>query len=121
MRKILGAKILLRGEPYTVIGVLAENATTPLNADLYTPIQPSHEGEGGGTNFEAIIRLRDGATWQQADAQINHAWALRANRYELADNPGATVSFHTVPLQEGQTFTVRPQVLTLMLAADSSC
>jgi MacB-like periplasmic core domain len=72
-RKILGAKVLLRGELYTVIGVLAENATTPLNADLYTPLQPSHEGEGSGTNFDAIIRLRDGATWQQADAQINHA------------------------------------------------
>jgi len=115
--KILGTKILLRGEPYTVIGVLAENATTPLNADLYTALQPSREGEGGGTNFEAIIRLRHGATWQQADAEINRAWALRANRYELADNPGATVSFHTVPLQEGQTAKVRPQVLTLMLAA----
>jgi predicted permease len=115
--KILGAKILLRGEPYTVIGVLAEDAIIPLNADLYTPLQPSHEGEGAGTNFEAIIRLRDGATWQQADAEINHAWALRANRYELANNPGATVSFRTVPLQEGQTAKVRPQVLTLMLAA----
>jgi predicted permease len=116
-RKILGTKILLRGEPYTVIGVLPENVTTPLTADLYTPLQPSHEGEGEGTNFEAIIRLRDGATWQQADAQINHAWSLRANRYEQADNPGATVSFHTVPLQQGQMAKVRPQVLTLMLAA----
>src|ERR1700722_1012103 len=116
-RKILGAKILFRGEPSTVNGVLAENATTPLNADVYTPLQPSHEGEGEGTNFDAIIRLRDGATWQQADTQINHAWSLRANRYEQAGNPGATVSFYTVPLQEGQTFKVRPQVLTLMLAA----
>ena len=115
--KILGEKILLRGEPYTVIGVLAENATTPLNADVYTSLQPSREGQGSGTNFEAIIRLRDGATWQQADAQINHAWALRANRYEQAGNPGATVSFHTVPLQQGQAANLRPQVLALMLAA----
>ena len=74
---ILGQAILLKGEPYTVIGVLPEGATTPLNADLYTALQPSREGEGGGTNFEAITRLRDGATWQEADAEINRAWSLR--------------------------------------------
>ena len=72
---ILGQAILLKGEPYTVIGVLPEGATTPLNADLYTALQPSREGEGGGTNFESITRLRDGATWQEANAEINRAWS----------------------------------------------
>jgi hypothetical protein len=76
---ILGHSILLKGEPYTVIGVLPEGATTPLNADLYTAIQASREGEGGGTNFAAMTRLRDGATWQEADAQINRAWSHRFN------------------------------------------
>ena len=116
-RKILGQAILLKGEPYTVIGVLPDGATTPLNADLYTALQPSRDGEGGGTNFEAITRLRDGATWQEADAEINRAWSLRTNRYELENNPGAQVSYYSVPLQKGQTATLRPQVLTLMLAA----
>src|SRR5882672_5683925 len=83
---ILGQPILLKGEPFTVIGVLPEGATTPLNADLYTALQPSREGEGGGTNFEDITRLRNGATWQQADAEINRAWSLRTHRYE-GDNP----------------------------------
>src|SRR5205823_5861081 len=50
-RNIVGQPILLKGEPYTVIGVLGEGATTPLNADLYTAIQGSRQGEGGGTNF----------------------------------------------------------------------
>src|SRR5713226_5116887 len=40
---ILGQAILLKGAPYTVIGVLPEGATTPLNADLYTALQPSRE------------------------------------------------------------------------------
>jgi predicted permease len=114
---IVGKPILLKGEAYTVIGVLPEGATTPLNADLYTALQPTRDGEGGGTNFELITRLRDGATWQQADAQINRAWAARASRYELQDNPGAQVSYYTVPLQQGQIATLRPQVLALMLAA----
>jgi predicted permease len=114
---ILGQSVLLKGEPYTVVGVLAEGATTPLNADLYTPIQGSRTGEGAGTNFDCITRLRDGATWQQADAQIDRVWSLRTNKYELSDSPGAQVTYYSVPLQKGETDPLRPQVLTLMLAA----
>jgi predicted permease len=114
---ILGRAILLRGAPYTVIGVLPEGATTPLNADLYTALQPSREGEGGGTNFASITRLRDGATWKEADAEINRAWSLRANRFELRNNPGAQVTYYSVPLQKGETASLRPRVMALMLAA----
>jgi len=114
---ILGQAVLLKSEPYTVVGVLPQRAATPLNADVFTPLQPSRSGEGGGTNFTAITRLREGATWQEADAQINHAWLSRPGRYELAGNPGAKVSYHSVPLQKGQTDSLRPQVLALMLAA----
>ncbi len=116
-RGILGQTILLRSEPYTVVGVLPQGATTPLNADVYTPLQPSRDGEGGGTNFEAIIRLRDGANWEQANAEINRSWSLRANRFELGNNPGAQVTYYSVPLQKGETESLRPQLLALMLAA----
>jgi predicted permease len=116
-RSIVGRAILLKGAPYTVIGVLPPDATTPSNADIYTALQPAHDGEGGGTNFEAITRLRDGATWQEADAEINRAWSKRANRYELEDDPNAQVSYYSVPLQKGQAATLRPQALTLMLAS----
>ena len=115
-QNILGQAILLKGEPYTIIGVLPQGATTPSNADLYTALQPSREGEGGGTNFQAITRLREAATWQQADAQIDRAWSLRALRFEK-NNPGAHVTYHSVPLQKGETDALRPQVLALMLAA----
>jgi len=114
---VLGQTILLKGERYTVIGVLPEGATTPLNADIYTALQLNREGEGNGTNSECIIRLRDGATWQEADAELNRAWSHRANRYELQNNPGGQVTWYSVPLQQGQTAKLRPQALTLMLAA----
>ena len=113
----LGRSVRLKGEPYTIIGVLPDGASTPINTDLYTAIQASREGEGSGTNFVCITRLRDGATWQQADAQLNRAWSLRANKYELSDSPGAQVTHYSVPLQKGETDPLRPQVLTLMLAA----
>jgi hypothetical protein len=82
--------------------VLPQGATTPSNAEIYTALQPSRQDGGGGTNFEAITRLRDGATWQEANAEINRAWSLRADRYELKDNPGAQVTYYSVPLQKGQ-------------------
>lgn len=86
---------MLKGEPHTVVGVLPQGAITPLNADIFTPLKPSREGEGLGTNFDAILRLRDGATWQEADAQINRAWAIRAQRLEK-DVPGAKVTYYSV-------------------------
>jgi predicted permease len=115
-RSILGQTILLKGESYTVVGVLPQAITTPLNADLYTALQPSREGEGSGTNFDVITRLRDDATWQEADAEINRAWALRAQRF-AGNNRGAQITYHSVPLQKGETESLRPQLLALMLAA----
>jgi hypothetical protein len=43
---LVGGTIHLRGEPYTVIGILPQGVRTPLDADLYTAIQPSRNGEG---------------------------------------------------------------------------
>ncbi len=115
---VVGQAMLLKGEPYTIIGVLPESATTPLNADLYTALQPSREGEGVGTNFQAITRLRDGANWQQADPEMNRAWSrsLRLQRF-VQNNPGAHITYYSVPLQKGETDTLQPPVLALMLAA----
>ncbi len=113
---LVGQTIFLKGEPYTVVGVLPRGATTPDNADLYTPLRPSKSGEGGGTNYDVIVRLRPGATWLEADAQLNRAWAPIVSRLEKS-NPGMSVSFSTVPLQRGQADWVRGRVLTLMLAA----
>jgi len=114
---IVGRTILLKGEPHTVIGVLAQGATTPLDADLYTALQATRKGEGSGANFEVITRLRPGATWQQADAEIDHAWALRSRRFELEGNPAAHGTYYSVSLQQGQTAKLRPQLLALLLSA----
>jgi macrolide transport system ATP-binding/permease protein len=115
-RNIVGQAIHLRGELFTVIGILPQGATTPLNADIFTPLQPSTQGEGGGTNYDVITRLRDGATWPQADAELNRAWAGEAAA--LANQNHATrVSFYSRSLQQGETATLRPKALALMLAA----
>ncbi|HEX5314594.1 MAG TPA: ADOP family duplicated permease [Gammaproteobacteria bacterium] len=115
---VLGRAVLLKGELFTVVGVLPQGAVTPLGADVYTALQPSREGEGRARNFSAVVRLRDGRTWQQADAELNRAWADSDwDRRFVAENPGAKLSYYLVPLQAAQTDALRPEVLALMLAA----
>ena len=69
-----------------------------------------------GTNYRVITRLRDGATWQQADSEINRAWAGWAAKRALR-HPGTQETFNSVSLKQGQTVDLRPKALTLMLAA----
>jgi macrolide transport system ATP-binding/permease protein len=115
-RNLVGRTIHLKGEPYTVIGVLPESAETPLNADLYTALQPRRDGEGSGTNYLVINRLKDGASWQQANAELSRAWADHVAHMEQR-NPGSRYEYYFVPLQKGQTSQLRPKALALMVAA----
>jgi hypothetical protein len=115
---IVGRSVLLKGEPYTIVGVLPERAVTPMNADIFTALQPGREGEGAATNFEPIVRLRDGAHWAQAGAEVDRAFrqSIRVRRFQQT-NPGAQLTYYLVPLQKGITSKLRPQALALMLAA----
>jgi macrolide transport system ATP-binding/permease protein len=114
--RILGMQIQLKGESYTVVGVLPKGATTPTNADVYTTLQASQQGEGGGTNFGDIVRLRDGATWQEADAQINRAFTVRSARF-YRKFPGGSIFYYNVPLQKAQNHELQPEALALMASA----
>jgi predicted permease len=114
---VVGQAMLLKSEPYTIIGVLPEGASTPLNADVYISLQPTRDGEGSGTNFQAIMRLRDTATWQQADAELNRAWSRTRRVLNFLKAPGAQITYYLVPLQKGQTESLQPPVLALMLVA----
>jgi predicted permease len=69
-QEAIGKAIHLKGEPYTVVGVLPPHTETPDKADLLTPLRPTRTGEGEGNNYGVILRLRDGASWAQADAQL---------------------------------------------------
>jgi len=69
-RNIIGRGIHLRGEPYTVIGVMPAGFRFEEDADLWTALRPSKRGEGSGSNYAMIARLRPGATWEQARSQL---------------------------------------------------
>jgi predicted permease len=69
---IIGRGILLRGEPYSVIGIMPAGfrlAGQPI--DIWTPLRPSHSGEGSGTNYGIFARLKPGVSWAQASAELD--------------------------------------------------
>jgi predicted permease len=114
---VLGRTLLLKREPHTIIGVLPERAAIPLNADIYTALQPNREGEGRAANFVAVMRLREDATWEQADSELNRVLGgtLRAQHF-MSATPGTQLTYYAVRLQKAATDTLRPRVLALMVA-----
>jgi predicted permease len=112
---ILGQAIRLKGVPYTVIGVLPAKASTPSVAELWTPLRPDTSAEGGGDNYRVILRLRDGATWQQANAELSH---LRSETFRVLEDrsPGLHLQFYAAPLQEGLAADTRAPLMILMAA-----
>src|SRR3984957_12716101 len=110
---ILGKSITLKGEPYVVVGVLPRGTHSQGNGELFTPLVPSDpKGECGGNNCSILLRLRSGASWQQAGAQISR---LRVPKFDLI-SPRGRAWFYALPLSRYLASQMRTPVLALMLA-----
>ena len=59
---VVGQSVLLKGEPHVVVGVMPPSFRSNVDADLWTPLRPSTTGEGAGTNYGVVARLKDGVT-----------------------------------------------------------
>jgi predicted permease len=112
---IVGQSIRLKSVPYTVIGVLPARAQTPSAVDLWTSLRPDTSEEGGGDNFEPILRLKNGATWEQANAQLSQLQSL-TSRVVQKRYPGAQISYYAVPLQQTLAVETRTPAMILMAA-----
>jgi predicted permease len=108
---VLGRAIDLRGEPYTVIGIMPSEFRAAAPVDVWTPLHPSRTGEGGGSNYGVVARLQPGATWAAVGEQ------LRALSQNLMSTPGFPREYgkdfeeRAVPLQKGLTSDTRSQLL----------
>jgi predicted permease len=111
---VVGQAIHLKGEPYTVVGVLPPGAITPSRADLFTPLQPAPTGECGGDNCGILMRLKPGATWQQVNAELGNIRLPMMDQASKRVRGGAW--FYAQPLSGYLNADVRPQVEVLMLA-----
>jgi predicted permease len=108
---IVGQAVTLRGEPYTIIGVLPESFQGVTPADLWTPLRPSATGEGGGWNYVTVGRLRPGVTWAQADSQMEAVGAPILQK-SGSDN----VRLRLVSFQRGLTDGLRRPLFILWAA-----
>jgi predicted permease len=112
--RIVGKSILLKGEPYTVVGVLPPNALTPGKADLFTPLRPWTTGECGGDNCGILVRLKPGATWQQVRSQLSHIRLADFADFEKAFHGHAWI--YAKPLQLEFAGDQRSKIQVLMVA-----
>ena len=116
-RSVVGRAIQLRGEAYTVVGVLPENFPVTertsfsggQGVDLWTPLRPSTSGEGDGVNYSVIARLHDGVTWAQVTADLQHASPSAFRNVPEGDIAELTLT----PMQEDMTDEIRQPLLML--------
>ncbi len=112
--QIIGKSVGLKGEPYTVVGVLPPNAQTPSKADVFTPLQPATTGECGGNNCGILVRLQPRWTWPQVNAQLSH---IRLPGFsELETQYHGRGWIYARPLQLELAGDMHEKVIMLMLA-----
>ncbi len=107
---IIGRAISLRGEPYTIVGVMPSGFNSGTAADVWTPLRPNSTGEGGGINYEMYARLKPGATWEQASREL-HQFAVPVMARQMSKD--ALVECTVMPLQSAETDGIRQPLLTL--------
>jgi len=112
--RIVGKSISLKGEPFSVVGVLPGNAVTPSQADLYTPLQPWTSGECGGNNCGILVRLKPGATWPQVSSQLSRVRLPRLDDFQKVRGGNSWV--YAKPLHLEFAGDLHDQVLVLMIA-----
>ena len=111
---ITGKNVVLRGKPFTVVGVMPEGFESRPPADLWTPLQPATTGEGGGSNYGLLARVRPAYGIRQAEAELN---LLEASPdAQPTRQAGTSVSLRLVSVQratadDGQLPLGRPLLL----------
>lgn len=111
---VLSRPVMLRGEPYTIVGVMPADFQPMGTADLWTPLRPSRTGEGGGSNYGVIARLRPGVSWAQAQGALEPLGRQAAEAHQMS--PEVTARVTLVPLQESATSHLRT-ILFILWAA----
>ena len=84
---IIGRSITLGGEPYTVIGVVAEEFHTDSLIDLWLPLRVDPASSDPTPFYRVVGRLKSDVTLNQANAQLKAAADRFRERYPGAIPP----------------------------------
>ncbi|MCX6631521.1 MAG: ABC transporter permease [Candidatus Solibacter sp.] len=105
-----GRAISLRGEEFTVVGIMPRDFRTTSPVDVWTPLRPTRDGEGVGTNYGVIARLRPGVGWAQAGEQLR-SLSQALNAGSEFSRAGKNLEERIIPLETGVTRGVRSELL----------
>lgn len=119
----LGRRIDIGGTLRTVVGVLpAGYRFLSSKADLYLPLVSTDEQRAlnalHGEKADMLVRLREGATADQALQQLNAHYAIQSQGYPWAKEvEQAGFAIHVVNLHDDHIADARPVVLLLQAGA----
>ena len=105
----LGRVIALRGEPYTVVGIMPRGFRTGAPVDVWTPLRPSRTGEGSGQNYGVIARVKPGISWAAAADELKALSPGIAEQVHVSRD--STIEQRMVPFQSGSTTGMRSELL----------
>jgi putative ABC transport system permease protein len=117
----IGQKMLLNGEPYTLIGVMPRSFSSVAPAgdlpdsgapDVWVPLALVGKTAGSGGNISVLARLKPGVTPAQLDAQMNIVTQDLRREYARGFDGQVVLSF--LPYQRVIGAEVRPYLLLLL-------
>jgi putative ABC transport system permease protein len=83
---ILNQALTLNGKSYTVIGIMPQSFAYPNRVEMWVPVgqladQPGWDERGSHPGLYGVARLKPGATFEQADADMNNIAANLEKQY----------------------------------------
>lgn len=116
---IVGRSITLDDHPYRIIGVMPAGFQFPISAEpvelwLSSNVDGSTTQARGVSIYDAVARLRQGVTAEQASAQLDAAYAQLVHAYPQTHTPGWRV--RAVPELSDLTHNSRDALLVLFAA-----
>ncbi|MBV8113193.1 MAG: ABC transporter permease, partial [Silvibacterium sp.] len=108
---VIGSKLPLGGEPYTIIGVVGKDFVFDPEADLWVPFQFEPNSTNQGHFFRVAAMLKPGVTLAQANAQMKLALNQFVRMYALK-NPD--FGFVLEPLRDSIVNDSRKSLLVLL-------
>ena len=101
-RNVLGRTLVLNGRPHTVVGILAEGAQPPYEADVFAPIEyndtfDATTARARRSEFLATVaRAREGVTQEQIEADLRRIGADLQVKFQQTNG---TLTFTSTPLR----------------------
>ena len=113
--EIIGQKVVLNKEPYTVVGVLPAFLEEYRRDQVYTPMafQPEELTTRNARYLYVMARLKPGMTSRDADLELQAISSRLAREYPVTN--GGWEAYCT-PLLENEVSEVRPALLLLLSA-----